>query len=145
MRNHTNPNARQITGTDHLRRFILAGKATFTVKSLRTNTRYTFRVTEGRRPGIHYVAALTGPDNTACYSYIGAIFNKTEFRRTAKSPEAETRSGAAGRWVVSRVIAGQNLPNCEIWHEGECARCGRKLTVPESIESGFGPECSKKI
>jgi hypothetical protein len=30
-----------------------------------------------------------------------------------------------------------------VWHEGSCARCGKKLTVPESIESGFGPECVK--
>jgi hypothetical protein len=29
-----------------------------------------------------------------------------------------------------------------VWHEGRCGRCGRKLTVPESIESGFGPECA---
>ena len=27
------------------------------------------------------------------------------------------------------------------WHEGRCGRCGRKLTVPESIEAGYGPEC----
>lgn len=33
----------------------------------------------------------------------------------------------------------------EIWHEGKCGRCGRQLTVPESIESGFGPECVKMI
>ncbi|MGQ4872128.1 MAG: DUF6011 domain-containing protein, partial [Candidatus Thorarchaeota archaeon] len=26
-----------------------------------------------------------------------------------------------------------------IWHEGKCGRCGRRLTVPESIESGYGP------
>jgi hypothetical protein len=26
----------------------------------------------------------------------------------------------------------------KIYHEGKCARCGRPLTVPESIESGFG-------
>jgi hypothetical protein len=28
-------------------------------------------------------------------------------------------------------------------HEGKCGRCGRLLTVPSSIESGIGPECSK--
>jgi hypothetical protein len=32
-----------------------------------------------------------------------------------------------------------------IWHEGRCGRCGRRLTVPESIESGYGPECIGKI
>jgi hypothetical protein len=32
----------------------------------------------------------------------------------------------------------------EVWHEGRCGRCGRRLTVPESIESGLGPECATK-
>lgn len=26
--------------------------------------------------------------------------------------------------------------------EGNCARCGRKLTVPASINNGLGPECA---
>ena len=30
----------------------------------------------------------------------------------------------------------------EVWHEGICGRCGRKLTVPESVERGLGPECA---
>jgi hypothetical protein len=39
-----------------------------------------------------------------------------------------------------------DLPeSLEIWHEGSCLRCGRKLTVPESIESGYGPECIKSV
>jgi hypothetical protein len=29
----------------------------------------------------------------------------------------------------------------EVWHEGRCGACGRRLTVPESIERGLGPEC----
>jgi hypothetical protein len=29
----------------------------------------------------------------------------------------------------------------EFWHEGRCGRCGRRLTVPDSIASGYGPEC----
>jgi len=30
-------------------------------------------------------------------------------------------------------------------HEGKCGRCGRKLTVPLSIETGIGPECASKM
>jgi len=26
-----------------------------------------------------------------------------------------------------------------------CGRCGRVLTVPESVESGFGPECIGRL
>jgi hypothetical protein len=28
------------------------------------------------------------------------------------------------------------------YHRGTCARCGRTLTVPESLVNGFGPECN---
>jgi predicted metal-dependent hydrolase len=34
-------------------------------------------------------------------------------------------------------------PGFNVHHEGKCGRCGRLLTVPSSIESGIGPECSK--
>jgi hypothetical protein len=30
----------------------------------------------------------------------------------------------------------------EVWHEGHCMRCGRALTVPESISTGLGPVCA---
>jgi hypothetical protein len=32
----------------------------------------------------------------------------------------------------------------ELWHEGRCGKCGRALTVPESIESGLGPVCESR-
>lgn len=31
------------------------------------------------------------------------------------------------------------------YHEGRCGRCARRLTVPESIINGIGPECAKKV
>lgn len=37
------------------------------------------------------------------------------------------------------------LGKVEVWHAGSCCRCGRKLTVPSSIESGIGPECAGKL
>jgi len=30
------------------------------------------------------------------------------------------------------------------YHEGRCGRCARRLTVPESIINGIGPECAKR-
>lgn len=37
------------------------------------------------------------------------------------------------------------LGKVEVWHEGKCCKCGRKLTVPASIASGIGPECASKM
>jgi len=33
---------------------------------------------------------------------------------------------------------------CTILREGRCIRCNRKLTHPDSILSGIGPECALK-
>jgi hypothetical protein len=46
-------------------------------------------------------------------------------------------------FVFSKLNSGTLSPLIEIWHQGRCGKCGKVLTVPKSIESGFGPECSK--
>ena len=32
----------------------------------------------------------------------------------------------------------------DVHHEGKCGKCGRPLTVPESVKTGLGPICSGK-
>ena len=42
------------------------------------------------------------------------------------------------------TIPGRVLPEqFEFYHEGRCCVCARRLTVPESITDGVGPECRK--
>lgn len=136
--------------------FILAGNAIFTVRSLKTGVRYTFKVTRAdcSRCGktdcscwanpTYWVALLTGPDNTGDYTYLGMLRDGA-FKLTAKSKlRAESTPVAAFRWVWAALAAGRYPAQVEIWHEGRCGRCGRPLTVPESIASGIGPVCAGK-
>ena len=47
--------------------------------------------------------------------------------------------------TVAQLATKARIPeHLEIFHEGRCCACGRKLTTPESILSGIGPECAKK-
>lgn len=122
--------------------FILAGNARFTVTSKKSGKRFTFKV---RRPSDDkpwFVSVLTGPDNEGDYTFFGTIFSDRTFRhgrRTSISPQAP--SAVAFTWLWAH-LAKDNLPEqIDIHHEGRCGRCGRTLTVPASIESGFGPEC----
>jgi DNA-directed RNA polymerase subunit RPC12/RpoP len=143
-----NENSRRIPTQDALE-LILAGNSTFTVRHLVTGNRRTFKV---RRPEasferndpFYYVYVLTGADNENSYSYMGCIRNNRY-----QFPKNKTRASVLTMQVFERVfyqLLGNMLhPNMEIWHEGKCARCGRKLTVPESIETGFGPECSRRV
>jgi hypothetical protein len=131
--------------------FILAGNATFTIVSTKTGTRFTYRVKlSDAMPG-SFVSVLSGPDNTADYRYLGMIFansGKPSFRLTkasrSKGISDDTPSVKAITWTLTRLVL--NLaPGVEIWHEGTCGCCGRELTVPESIASGFGPVCAKRM
>jgi hypothetical protein len=55
-------------------------------------------------------------------------------------------SAKAFAWFVVQLRTNPNVFNqVEFRHEGCCGRCGRTLTTPESIDTGFGPECSGKL
>jgi len=123
--------------------FVKAGKALFTVENSMTGNRFTFKVKRCDEPGkeLYFVSVLSGPDNESAYRYIGAIFG-SEFRRTKRSRVSqEAPSFKAFAWF-NRNLA--NLPDfVNVYHHSHCGRCGRLLTVPESIEAGLGPECIK--
>lgn len=130
-----------------------------TVVSSRTGTRYTFRVArkaprpDGHADAVWYVDLLAGSDNQADYAPLAVLLGEGRSVRVvpaktrgAVSPDAP--SMAALRWVVERVVAAQDahaFAQLEVWHEGQCARCGRALTVPSSIELGLGPDCADKV
>jgi len=139
----------QLSPTDALA-FLFAGNATFTLVSKRTGTRYTFRVQKSEdngdgKPPVWFVKTLAGPDNGEDYVYIGLIAADRRFKLTAKSKMADTSGPVVAiRWVLDRLVSG-SLTGTEFWHEGRCGRCGRTLTVPESIERGLGPECAGMV
>lgn len=126
--------------------FMFAGNATFTVRSEKTGTRFTFKVRQPKPDSPHFVSVLTGTDNEGDFSFLGSVFNYENYCHGKRSPiSPESLSAKAAQWVVSRVIRGEDLKGCEVWHAGKCGRCGRKLTVPESIETGLGPECATRV
>ena len=48
-------------------------------------------------------------------------------------------------WTWARVHSSNALPkNVEVWHEGSCCYCAKRLTVPASIELGMGPDCAEE-
>lgn len=129
------------------RRFILAGNATFTITSAKTGTRFTYKIKakeiDGGSRKLHFVSVLTGQDNEADYTFLGTIFEGREFRHSKKSHiGADAPSAKAFAWSFARIMADSLGADATVHHEGRCGRCGRKLTVPDSIELGLGPECA---
>lgn len=128
------------------KQFALAGRARLTLRSCRTGARFTFRITQKDETSPHFVSLLTGPDNTRSYTYLGTIFQGQRYAHGRKSSiSADATSSKAFAWAWSFLSRGELPPECEVWHEGTCARCGRALTVPESVSRGLGPDCAEAM
>ena len=137
---------RFIKGEDAAR-YIRAGRATITLRSERTGDRYTYESErEAEKGEVHWVRVLTGSDNHNDFQYMGMLRPDGEFTRTKKSRvAADSVSYIAFDWAWRYLRVGVMPTKLQVWHEGSCGRCGRKLTVPESIADGLGPECRKKV
>jgi hypothetical protein len=132
--------------------FALLGNATFTIMNVETGNRFTFKLTRSKpngdptKPPVTFVKVLTGADNESDYEFIGTVFSDGSFRRSAKSRISEKApSVIAFSWYWRHLMEGTLPPNVHTYHEGRCGRCGRLLTVPESVERGIGPECWSKM
>jgi hypothetical protein len=149
----------QLTDRVAIRRYLEGGNAKLTIQSKTTQDRFTFRFRQPqneRDPRDHkpiWVSVLSGTDNETNYAFIGTIFpsrSTTEIRPSPRSRvHLDAPSAVAVAWLLRQVYLGSNdealFGRATIWHEGSCGRCGRTLTVPESVSSGFGPECIKLV
>jgi hypothetical protein len=157
----------QITDRAALEPFLLAGRATVTLVSKQTGRRFTFKVEQRRiearraeetdveygermaqaHAGPRFVKVMTGPDNENHYTYVGHIDEHRNFRLDRKSKlSPDAPSVSAWQWFWRAVVAKSErvVEQCEVWHDGRCGKCGRKLTVPQSVASGLGPVCAGK-
>lgn len=140
--------------SNNLKKFILAGNATFTVMNESTGNRFTFKVRNSnhKKPetkvmsDIFYVSVLTGQDNNSAYTFLGTFFGgKNEvYRHSTKSKITNSaNSNKVVDWFFNTFLKNpNNYPTIKVYHSGKCGKCGKKLTTPESIESGLGPYCS---
>ncbi len=150
-----------LTDWPAVQEFLFAGNAIITLKSLRTDVRFTYkvrakkedaaRVAAGTMPeleAVHFVNLLRGPDNTADFTYMGVLRRPGRFFHTAASGKVSRAAPSykALLWALDAMrcrregVLGRSL---EVWHEGRCGRCGRLLTVPDSVRVGLGPECQR--
>lgn len=140
--------------------FVTAGSAIFTVKV--KDEHFTYRINKpmfdkGRRlkeseraNKPYFIGKLAGPDNHSDYRYLG-IFNPTTFTVEITARSCYTASSVAVI-VLEKALAAILVGDASALPEGweilpptHCGRCGRLLTVPESIENGIGPECFAKM
>jgi hypothetical protein len=147
----------QLTTALAAREYLRAGRATITLVSLRTGARFTYRVStptdrntgEPATDGTLMVSVLTGSDNTSSYTWLGRVVREIFYVGRKNPKPGEIRKDApcsvAFEFAWKALLRGEIPTGLEIWHEGRCGRCGRKLTVPTSVARGFGPECIQHV
>ena len=140
--------------------FTTAGKATITLQNLKSGKHFTYKVEAPRKrtpmggykadikAAVRFVKVLVGQNNEGDFSFIGCLFFQADgswiYRPSKKSdisPEAPSQKAFNFAWKNKHQLP----PSLVIFHEGKCGRCAKPLTVPASIESGFGPECITKV
>lgn len=121
--------------------FILAGNSTSTFLNPETGNRFTYKVKKAKDSDLYFVSVLTSSD---VYSYIGYILK--DFKHGKKSKiKNSAQSVKVFNYIFRKLKSGNLSDSIEIWHNGKCGKCGRKLTVPSSIDTGIGPECFKSL
>ena len=144
----------ELKGLELIHPFLWAGNATFTLVSKVSGKRFTYKLVKSdndwhKDKQIYFVSYLNGPDNEHNYQYLGMLnLDEQSFKLTKNSKvTANAPCVVAFTWFIKMLFADPDklLAQAEIWHEGKCGRCGRKLTVPESIANGIGPDCLAKM
>lgn len=136
-------------------RYMLAGKSEFTLLSLKTGVRLKYKLTkkesnqkgkDGSPEYIYYINTYDDGD----YKYAGVLFfdglnNTFKFGKGARGKLLPSHINVKSiLYVLNNLAKGNEQMSLEVYHAGKCGRCGKKLTTPESILTGLGPECSKK-
>lgn len=114
----------------------------------------TFRIHTVKKGGLigkRLLSLLTGPDNTSNYRSFGFVDEDgvrvwSQHRNDKmKLWYAELVAVLVGKFEPTTDLGRKiDASKYEVLHEGRCVRCNRKLTHPESIKSGIGPECAGK-
>lgn len=92
-------------------------------------------------PGQAVLSYLAGANNDSDYISFGHFKPSGEVVIWKKHRDNVSLNEAV------RVLLGDPKASALAYAEqsGNCARCGRTLTVPTSIHQGFGPECATKV
>jgi hypothetical protein len=149
----------QLTTWPAIRKFMFAGNARFTLRSLKTGMRYTYQVRVSKQDlkdlakkddPAYFVSLLRGSDNVKDYKYLGCLHGARFFITAASRLPRTSPSVQALLWFLDAMEKQKDVLGSaiEFWHEGRCCHCGRTLTVPKSIKDaafngGYGPECAK--
>lgn len=135
-------NSNKITDTKQALKFMFAGKSVFTFINTKTGNRFTYKIKSAKNSNIFFVSVLTNPD---VYSYIGICVEGNYNHGKKSNISKDAQSVKVFEYILNKLKSDNLSDFLEVWHEGFCGKCGKRLTVPSSILTGIGPDCIKKL
>lgn len=118
---------------------IFGGKSYVTFLNSESGNRFTFKVVA--KDNIFFVNVLTSPD---VYTYVGFYDGKNYMHSKKTKISIDSQSIRTFNYVINKLRLGKLSDFIEIYNDGKCSKCGKRLTTPESIVRGIGPECAKR-
>lgn len=125
-------------------KFMLSGKAEFTMVSLKTMKHLSFRLIK-KTDNLYWLFTKDGKSMVFAGTL---VFKEKEncffFSQGGKGKLSINDTQVKSiLWVLNKLVKNIFDIPVEIHHVGKCGCCGRKLTTPESIKLGLGPICFK--
>lgn len=125
---------------------------TITIRRRSTGDHRTFRIKtykQGPLEGKRVVSLLSGPDNENHYQGFGFVSEDGTKINVWRKHRGQDGHCSAYDWYaiyIEQLTGGSPewLQQFDIQAEKRCAVCNRKLTNPESLLTGVGPECGNR-
>ena len=129
----------------HIEKFLFAGNSYFIMTSKRTGTKYQFHICSNDEKTLWFVNVVDkhGAEYAGYIKKFKGAYNWYK-GRGGKYDLSDNRILSL-MWLTRHLHDVDIQDKITIQHVGRCARCGKKLTTPESIELGLGPICADVV
>ena len=131
-----------------------AGRAVLTFRNTEKETHMTVKVKQLtdkndrkiKLPIFYVFVSLLGDRQTG-YVFAGTIFKDSMICKLHRNVPSESQLGQVMKFLMNALENPQILRDKKVslLHEGKCCRCALPLTHPESINTGFGPDCLQYV
>lgn len=129
---------------------------TYTIENPHTGNHRTFKISTqpddaAFAPGQRIIELLIGENNETDFKGFGFVTDSgikvwKRFQGTKDCASVhEQYANMVWSMGTEGEASGYAKKGLKLLLEKRCLRCNRKLTTPESIERGIGPECAAKL
>lgn len=133
----------QMTNYEDILLHLSGGRAHISIVSKKTHTHFTYRVVRAKEERHKYLIWVRVE-----HKYILAVIWDNKERKFIYNPKTcipkEWRRYKAIVWMWRYIINKRMPDGMFVYRDERCRSCGKRLTNPESIKLGIGPECIKR-